>query len=389
MNVLFVTHEDDKYGAARSLSSLVEKANHYDVNPIILTMKHNRYSEIAEKNNYHSYVVRYYRATTYKNTPFLQRTIKSLRYSICNKIALKKILKIIEREKVDIVHTNTSIIDIGLDIKKHRHTIIVQHVREFLDLDFNQKYYRSNQIERMNKFTDRFIYISKAIQNHWETIGINKDYEVIYNGLDVSAYCGIQRKCIFNNSTVKIAFVGSITPNKGQYQLVEALNLLDNMLLDNISISFFGTGDKAYIEQLQNRIDELGLQKKIAFEGYCENIYELLSDYDIGIVASKAEGFGRVTVEYMLSAMCVIVSDTGANCELIEHGKTGYVFKHNDYYSLSDAISTAILNKDVSIRISKEAYSFAKEHFSDEVYVKNIINLYKKVLNEQDINNKV
>ena len=58
----------------------------------------------------------------------------------------------------------------------------------------------------------------------------------------------------------------------------------------------------------------------------------------IAVVASKSEAFGRVTIEAMLGGLVVVATDAGANSELIDNGKTGYLYPSGDYHKLYECI---------------------------------------------------
>lgn len=70
-----------------------------------------------------------------------------------------------------------------------------------------------------------------------------------------------------------------------------------------LKIDFYGNGSKRYIKFLKHKLDEYQLDKIVTLNNYDTNIYKKLNIYDIGCTCSKAEGFGRVTVEYMLSGL--------------------------------------------------------------------------------------
>lgn len=381
MNVLYISHEDDKYGAARSLQSLYTNMYKYKVTPFILTMKENGYNKIARKYNIQNFIVKYYRSTISINTKVVKRIAKYFRYKVGNHFACKKILSIIDTYKIDIVHINSSVIDIGIYLKKHRNIKLIWHIREFLDLDFNQTYYNNNQIAEMNRYADAYVFISNTIKKYWIAKGLSNRGIVIYNGLDIKKYKPPKEKYTFKER-INIAFTGSITPNKGQYQLINALGLLPLEVVKNIRVSFFGSGSQEYIAHLKASVNDLNLQDNIKFEGYVTNVAERLKEYDLGIVASMAEGFGRVTIEYMLSGVLVIASDTGANTELIEDKETGLLFKYNNAEDLSKKIIWIVNHKDEINRIKNKAYDYAALNFSEEKYVSSIVNCYRNLFHE-------
>ena len=104
---------------------------------------------------------------------------------------------------------------------------------------------------------------------------------------------------------------------------------------------------------------------------------------DIIAVCSKAEAFGRTTVEAQLAGCLVIGADIGATPELIEDGKTGFLYKHGSAEDFAEKIIYALNEKDISKKIAKNGQRHAYSLYTKERNAKEIINLYKEILSEQ------
>ena len=74
----------------------------------------------------------------------------------------------------------------------------------------------------------------------------------------------------------------------------------------------------------------MGLQDYVEFLGFSDNLSAVRNDYNISIVASHAEAFGRVTIEAMYSGLIVVGINNGANNELIQHNVTGFIYKTSE-----------------------------------------------------------
>ena len=64
----------------------------------------------------------------------------------------------------------------------------------------------------------------------------------------------------------------------------------------------------------------------------------------LDVHVQKQEGFGRVTVEYMLSGLCPIVSNTGANLEIVDDKISGIVYEKGNIQDLKEKIKYCINN---------------------------------------------
>ena len=97
-------------------------------------------------------------------------------------------------------------------------------------------------------------------------------------------------------------------------------------------------------------------------------------------MCSKAEAFGRVTVEAMLSGSLVIGADTAATIELIRDMETGLLYKYGDISDLTQKIEWVLNEKEIARKISENGCHYMREHMSSETNAKNINELYEKVV---------
>ena len=215
--------------------------------------------------------------------------------------------------------------------------------------------HRKSNIEVGNSF----IAISECVKRGWIRKGIAEEkIDVIYNGIDVSPY-KISNKVI--NDEIKIVVSGAVNKNKGQLDIVKALSYIPDKIREKIQVTFYAN---------------------TTFGNYANQLGEELSKNSIGIISSKMEAFGRVTVEYMLSGLCIIASDTGANPEIIQDGQNGYLYKYGSPEELAQCIIKSYQNKEEVERMRKQAVLEAKEKYTTQINAENIKKLYEKILYE-------
>ena len=141
---------------------------------------------------------------------------------------------------------------------------------------------------------------------------------------------------------------------------------------------FFGTGKKDYENYLKEYVFKHKMENIIHFRGYKSNLRELLSEYDIGMMCSRSEGFGRTTVEYMASGLITIASNTGANLELIKDGEEGFIYKYGDEDDLRNILTKVIKNYSKFDYIRNNAVNKVVREFDSKINTDKLINKYKK-----------
>ena len=223
------------------------------------------------------------------------------------------------------------------------------------------------------------IAISNVIYNHWTNKKV-KNITLVYDGIDVD---DIKVKTKYKNSKIKFIFVGSLCETKGQLKFLNTFLKLDKDMLSNIEIHFFGGGEESYIKQIKKVISDNNLEKIVYLDGYASNIRDIIKNYDIGIINSKSEAFGRVTVEYMAAGLCVLASNTGANTEIINNKKTGLIFKYNDDTDMIKQITYIINHKNEIEKIGNSARKEVLSKYTKEINAKNVYKLYKSIVGDK------
>ena len=119
-------------------------------------------------------------------------------------------------------------------------------------------------------------------------------------------------------------FVGRFSQGKG----VETLLAAWTRLKRPIPLKIIGDGDLAHRvrEATENRteIDWLGHRSP-------SDVYEIMGDAALVVLPSECyETFGRVAVEAFAKGTPVVASNHGAMAEIVEHGRTGLLFRVGD-----------------------------------------------------------
>lgn len=393
MRVLFVPSGDDKYGAPKSMMELVGNLKErHGVEPIIMTCNYGKINEWCKENSVKCYVLgqpafmvvggsnRFRKIVKHSIYPYLK-----LKYILQDKKACSKIEKLLEKEKIDIVHTNVNRVDVGGYYAKKHGIPHVMHLREFGKEDYNCMFLRCDAIRFLNDTTTKFVAISNAVKYAWAEKGVKDDkIEVVYNGIDFSRFPIILPPRVSEkNNTLQIVFAGIISETKGQYQLIRAIECMPEHMRKRVHIDFYGGGREQYINFLKKYTNKNDLNECIAFKGYCSELPKILPDYDVGVVASRAEAFGRVTAEYMAAGLCVIASDTGANPEIVLNQKTGLIYPFGNIHALADCIKTLLENPEMMRNIRVNAFEDVREKYTMDRCADEIYSLYERILQKK------
>lgn len=377
LTVLFITHYSEMYGANNSLFQLImELKIKYKIVPIVILPKKGEFSEKLKEKNIKYIISTFYLWVHDKNK---KSKVKQNIKLFLNKIYILKILKKIRYEKIDIIHTNSSVINIGAEISKRLKITHIWHIREFGEEDYNLIYDCGyvKSCKYIEKNSDKIIAISKSIKSKYSKFISENKIEVIYNG--------ISRKYIIKKTKnnikgkVEIVLIGLLHEKKNQLEALEAVKILkEEYKKSNFKLNIIGSGCKNYTEKMQEYIKNNNLQDYIKFWGYREDISIILKNMDLGLITSKKEAFGRVTVEMMLAHLPIIGANTGGTKEIINKD-VGFLYESGNSLELSKYINVFLENQSLINLKGIKAFERAEKYFLSEINSKKIYSIYESI----------
>ncbi len=369
MNILFVGHEKNLNGASFSMLDIIrEMKKNNRIYVLTPYTEGTVYDELVKEEVEvisHTYYKWCDTRSTRKNW-FKKRFYWYLYEELTNIFTAKKMSRYVIKEKIDIIHTNTSVINVGGLISKYSGKKHIWHIREFADIDFNMyplisstRYYKF-----MNKYTDSFICVSEAVARHYDRLDGNKKV-VVHNGLD-GAYGLVKHD--EHKDMVNMMVAGRICEAKGQRIVVEACEKLFESGIDNFRLYLAGVEKEELLipDNIKNHIIKCG---------FIDNMIELRGKMDIEIVPSRCEAYGRGTAEAMTGGIPVIGRNTGGTKELIIHGENGLLF--NDVDELVDCMKKLICDRELRSKLGTNAKVYAKKEFDIKYCVGKILDVYE------------
>ena len=157
--------------------------------------------------------------------------------------------------------------------------------------------------------------------------------------------------------------LGSKDQGKGKKQIVRGkVKELKKSGRKCFHIHFIGDGQE-YAEQLKDYCEKEELMEVVAFHGYQGDVDSILDTMNVGVICSKSEAFGRVTVEYMLSSLPVIGAAGAGTSEIVEDKKTGLLYQSGNVRQLVQCMTRLIDDRMLCDKMGEAGYYRAKEKF--------------------------
>lgn len=171
-----------------------------------------------------------------------------------------------------------------------------------------------------------------------------------------------------------VLYVAEVSKRKNQKFIIDTLILHTNNL-NNIKFIFIGKGE--LLDELKDYVFKNGLETKIDFLGYRNDVSSFMKIADIVVSSSLQEGLPVNIIEAQMTEIPCIVSDSRGNRDLVVDGINGIVFSLDDDGKNRLYQGILELHKD-KIKRTKfgQANKFLTEKYSIDTVIKEIIDIY-------------
>ena len=286
----------------------------------------------------------------------------------------------IEREGIDIVHTNLShdyfMALTALTFLKKRPLIIkTDHKRDGMPVNWFMLWALAR--------TDGIVTYSEKIRKQ-DVANFRFPEErmcVIPPGIEPyeGAIKNIRYEFDLRMNEKVIGVIGRLKPDRGFDVILKAFKTVKDRV-GNVKLLIMGRSsqiEQSVIKPLQN----LGLEKDVILAGYrIEDYFSVISLFDLFVMMrAGSDGSARALREVMSMGKPAIVSDMGMLPELVEDGKTGYVSKW-DEHDLAEKMEALITDDAKRKQFGENAKELAGEKWNYQVQAKKMKNFYEELL---------
>lgn len=289
-----------------------------------------------------------------------------------------KLKKLIHSWQVNLIHVNdywwSPLVHAAA---KQSHVPVVVHVRQQIESCRVRQY-------GLTKPASLFA-VSKNIANVLLASGVDpQKVHVAYSGVDLQSSApssdreSLRNRYGLDSQQPVIGTIANIFPRKGFEYLIDALEAI-RQTFPNICCFIVGKGDSSYLEKLQQRVRQKGLDSNIVFAGFQANVYDYLNMLDVFVLPSVLEGFGIVLIEAMAMGKPVVATSVGGIPEVVEDGVTGILVTPRDSQQLADAVGRLLQDPQLSWQMGHAGRERAQRCFSREQAISRIQTLYQAV----------
>lgn len=137
-------------------------------------------------------------------------------------------------------------------------------------------------------------------------------------------------------------------------------------------------GDGPECNPARQLAEELGVVEDVLFLGNQESTEELLAMCDVLLLPSETESFGLVALEAMSCAVPVVASRRGGLPEVIQHGKTGFLYEPHDTEQMARAVLGLLGDPARAREMGDAGRALARERFCISCVIHRYTDLYER-----------
>jgi glycosyltransferase involved in cell wall biosynthesis len=181
--------------------------------------------------------------------------------------------------------------------------------------------------------------------------------------------------------SLRIGMVGRLAPWKGQHVFLAGfMRAFGEGSETAVIVGAPLFGEDWYEVELRRRAVAFGLNGRVTFTGFREDIWAALDEIDILVHASiTPEPFGQVIVEGMSVGLPVVATAAGGPTEIIEDGVDGLLYPPGDVDALAARLRTLAGDAGLRARLGRAAQDSSKR-FAPEVVAAQVMEVYERVL---------
>ena len=189
-------------------------------------------------------------------------------------------------------------------------------------------------------------YFSKSLQ---------KKCKIIYNPVDLGEKKGLALR---TEKKRRIVSVARLMKQKNQLMLLDAFSEVKKAFPEH-TLTIYGDGP--FREELERRIEELGLRGSVSLPGKVQNVFDCIADAELFVLSSDFEGMPNALIEAMCLGLPVISTAVSGATDLIGDGKNGLLSPVGDTQQLTACMMRMLEDAQLRRSCAQEALAINEQ----------------------------
>ncbi|MFC1948484.1 glycosyltransferase, partial [Chloroflexota bacterium] len=170
--------------------------------------------------------------------------------------------------------------------------------------------------------------------------------------------------------------VAHIRPEKGHYYLVKAAKIVLDQFTDVTFVVVGRENSDGAIRHLKDEAKKLGIQNRLIFTGFRQDVNDIMQIFDIFILPSLYEGLSLALLEAMSLGKPAVASRVGGIPEVITDDFSGFLVPPKNPELLAEKIIQILQDHALFSKMSRNAAQVIREQFSLREMVRQVEHVY-------------
>jgi glycosyltransferase involved in cell wall biosynthesis len=389
MRVLNIVLENTIGGPQIRVLNVAKTLRDQNIDTLLLCPNsHGKFEKMARAENFLIYPI--YMINP-KNMWNFWSIIHNILWMLSLPASIYLIIRIIKKEKIDIVHVNGLFCIQGAIAAFILRKKIIWHLIGSLYPNYALKIL----IPGVILVSDKIIVISKRLKDYYFKYYLNKDLSkivIIHEGIDANKFNStrfsddyiLKTKYKYHLDPAKIIIgsVGNINPIKGFEYLIEGISQVIKQF-NNCIVLIVGevpNNQNIYFLNLIRLIKKYNLENRLVFVGSKTDIPNFLSIIDIFVLPSRSEGTPIAILEAMSMQKPIIATNVGGIPDQIRNGIDGYIIPKENSQKIAEALLTLIKNEKLRNFMGMNGRTQVLEQFTIEKCSNDHQAIYNQIL---------
>jgi len=204
----------------------------------------------------------------------------------------------------------------------------------------------------------------------------------IYHGVPDNFALRRQRQDVRKNLGLKdhecaLCMVARFIPDKGHDFLLHALSGLKDR---RCKLFLAGDDSGTWAAEMKQMVKDRGLENRVLFLGFKEDVPRFLAGMDILIAPSRREALSISIIEALSMGLPVVGTRTGGIPEVVRHGQNGLLVKKEDREELLKAITSLASHPETCRAYGLKGRQVFLQQFSEEKMLDHHLKLYQSFI---------
>jgi glycosyltransferase involved in cell wall biosynthesis len=180
----------------------------------------------------------------------------------------------------------------------------------------------------------------------------------------------------FRSEDFVIAVVARLKPVKGHVYLIDGLAKLKNLP----QVKLLLVGDGPLLADLQAQVASLGLQDRVIFAGFRQDVTDILQAVDAVCLASLSEALPYAILEAGSYARPLLVTKVGGLATLLTDHENALMVPPRDPAALAEAMRWLATHPVETRALGLAAYELVRQKFSVDTMIEQILHVYERAV---------